>query len=353
MQDRKNASTRMAKLIRDYELKESELKKLKSELYLLERESYEVDVMAQKIEDNWSMYRGDCVDVIKGIPDESIHYSIFSPPFLSLYVYSDDFRDMGNSKNDDDFYTHFEYLIPELYRVLKVGRLVTVHCSVVNKSIQNDGVMGLKDLPGMIRHLFEKHGFIYHAKVNVWKDPLVQATRTKSLMLAHKQISKDSTRCGAGFADELLTFRKPGQNTEPVAHGRGFEQYFGEWKEPEFEKNDNPKLNKYSHHVWQRYASPVWMDVHQGNTLNIIQGREDNDERHICPLQLDVISRCLELYTNPGDVVLSPFAGIGSEGYKSLEMQRKFIGIELKQSYYREACKNLRNIEKRVKPFEL
>lgn len=349
----KNENPDVAQLIREFELKNAELKHLQNQLYQAEKKQFDVDVMMQKIADNWAMYRGDCVSVVKGIPDESIGYSIFSPPFLSLYVYSDDLHDMGNSKTDTEFYTHFEYLIPELYRVLKTGRLITVHCSVVNKSIQNDGVMGLKDLPGRVCALFEKHGFVYHSKVNVWKDPLLQAVRTKSLMLAHKQISKDSTRCGAGFADELLTFRKPGLNAEPVSHGRGFERYIGELPEPEFEKNDNPKVNKYSHHVWQRYASPVWMDINQSNTLNIIQGRDDNDERHICPLQLDVIGRCLELYSNKGDTVLSPFAGIGSEGYESLKAGRKFIGIELKESYYKEACKNLRSITNRVPTFNL
>ena len=175
-----------------------------------------------------TLYHGDCVEAVKGLPDESIHYSIFSPPFLSLYVYSDDNRDMGNSKTDDGFYSHFSYLIPELYRVLKPGRLVSVHCSLVLRSICNDGVIGLKDLPGQVVRLFERFGFIYHSKVVVWKDPLIQAVRTKVLTLAHKQISKDSSRCAQGFADEILTFRKPGGNMEPVAHGNGFDHYIAE-----------------------------------------------------------------------------------------------------------------------------
>jgi len=351
MERKNNGTPKMdiGELVRKLETSQETSKKLQAELLLRERKQYPIGVSNQMITDNWSMYQGDCVETLKGIPDGSLHYSIFSPPFLSLYVYSDDFRDMGNSKTDKEFYTHFEYLIPEIYRTLKTGRLVTVHCSLINKSIQNDGVMGLKDLPGAIVHLFEKYGFIYHSKVNVWKDPLVQAVRTKSLALAHKQISKDATRCGAGFADELLTFRKPGVNMEPVAHGRGFEQYFGETPEPDNPKNESARLNKYSHHVWQRYASPVWMDINQSKTLNGKNGKDSNDEKHICPLQLDVISRCLDLWTNPGDVVLSPFGGIGSEGYESVRMGRKFIGIELKESYWKQACKNLKSIETRIK----
>lgn len=334
-------------LIQKIELLQSKVKKYQTELFKKNKDKNDVGIFDQTITEQWSMYHGDCLEVIQGIPDDSIHYSIFSPPFLSLYVYSDDFRDMGNSKNDDEFYTHFEYLIPELLRVLMPGRLLTVHCSLVTKSIQHDGFLGLKDLPGNIVQLFEKHGFIYHSKVNVWKNPLIQATRTHALTLAHKQIIKDSTRCGQGFCDELLTFRKPGENPEPVSRERGFETYIGIDNEPNYPKNNDPKINKYSHHVWQRYASPVWMDVNQSDTLNVRQARDNKDERHICPLQLPVIARCLDLWTNENDIVLSPFAGIGSEGYESLKMDRKFIGIELKKSYYQTAIKNLTKIENR------
>jgi DNA modification methylase len=254
---------------------------------------------------------------------------------------------MGNSKTDEEFYSHFSYLVPELYRVLIPGRLLTVHCSLVPLLLSHDGVMGLKDFPGQLVQLFQKFGFIYHSKVVIWKDPLVQATRTKMLSLAHKQISKDSTRCAQGFADELLTFRKPGENPEPVAHGRGFERYIGEMPEPKHSKRDDARTNKYSHEVWQRYASPVWFDINQSDTLNFRAARDDRDERHICPLQLQVIARCLELWTNKEDIVLSPFAGIGSEGYEAVRMGRKFIGIELKESYYQTAVKNLRMAEKK------
>jgi DNA modification methylase len=335
----------MDKLIEQIDLCKDQLRVLQIQLREKEHEIFPGKVYGQQITDRWTMYWGDCIEVIRGLPDNSIHYSIFSPPFLSLYVYSDSPEDMGNSKTDNEFYTHFSYLIPELYRVSKPGRLVSVHCSIVAKTISHDGVIGIRDFPGQIVRLFEQFGFIYHSKVMIWKDPLLQATRTKALVLAHKQISKDSARCAQGQADEILTFRKPGENTEPVAHGRGFEEYIGEMAAPKHEKNDNHSINKYSHLVWQRYASPVWMDINQSDTLNVRVARDNNDERHICPLQLQVIARCLDLWTNKGDIVLSPFAGIGSEGYESIRRGRNFIGIELKESYYKTAIKNLKAIE--------
>ena len=320
---------------------------LKAQLISNENIEYESTVYKQTISDSYAMYCGDCIDIIKKIPTDSIHYSIFSPPFLSLFVYSNCQEDMGNSKTDDEFYTHFSYLIPELLRILKPGRLLSVHCSLVPLTIKNDGIMGLKDFPGAIVKLFEKVGFIYHSKVMIWKDPLIQATRTKMLQLAHKQIVKDSSRCAQGFADEILTFRKLGGNNEPIEHPNGFEYYIGEDSEPNVKKTDNPKTNKYSHEVWQRYASPIWTDINQSDTLNFRAGRDDKDERHICPLQLQTIARCIELWTNKDDVVFSPFAGIGSEGYVSLSMDRKFIGCELKESYYETALNNLKNANSR------
>ena len=343
----RNEMSELDKLRTKIDKYEIRLRSLYSSLAEAQKEDDPGKVYNQEIVDQWSMYHGDCIEAIKGLPNQSVHYSIFSPPFLSLYVYSDMIEDMGNSKNDDEFYDHFSYLIPELLRVLKPGRLVSVHCSLIPMTVQHEGLIGLKDLPGQISQLFQKHGFIYHSKVNIWKDPLVQATRTKMLTLAHKQISKDSTRCSQGFADEILTFRKPGENPEPVSHGRGFEQYIGEQEEPMQSKQDDPKVNKYSHHVWQRYASPVWWDINQSDTLNFRAARDDRDERHICPLQLQVIARCLELWTNEGDIVLSPFAGIGSEGWEAVRMNRKFIGIELKESYYKTAIKNLKTISNR------
>lgn len=349
MQRKTNDTSRMD-LIQKIDIAKDNVRKLVATLQAEELESGVGTIYNEHKTDKWAMYHGDCIEVIKGLPDNSIHYSIFSPPFLSLYVYSDNYQDMGNSLNDEDFYNHFEYLIPQLFRVLKPGRLITVHCSLINMTLQHDGVMGLKDLPGEIVRLFTKHGFIYHSKVNVWKDPLLQAVRTKSLTLAHKQIVKDSTRCGTGFADELLTFRKVGENIEPVTHSKGLTCYIGNDSEPKFDKKENQAINKYSHHVWQRYASPVWMDIDQTDTLNARAGRDEKDERHICPLQLQTIQRCLHLWTNPDDVVLSPFAGIGSEGYESVKNGRKFIGIELKESYYKQAILNLQKAEKQIKP---
>jgi len=332
----------MNKITKEIEFYGQKLKEAKSKLYQYKSDNKKesIKIIDQKITDQWSIYHGDCIEVLKGLPSNSIHYSIFSPPFSSLFTYSASERDMGNS-TDKEFYSHFDFLIPELYRVTMPGRLLSFHCMNLPMTIGADGVMGMKDFRGNMIFAFVDQGWIYHSEVCIWKDPLLQAVRTKKLELAHKQISKDSSRCAMGYADYIVTMRKPGTNPEPIAHGRGFEEYIGEKSEPNFEKNDNHSINKYSHHVWQRYASPVWFDIRQGNTLNVRLAKEKNDERHICPLQLDVIARCLELWTNKGDIVLSPFMGIGSEGYESVKMGRKFIGIELKKSYYEISIKNL------------
>ena len=298
-------------------------------------------VLAQRQGDKWALYQGDCVEVLKGIPSDSIHYSLFSPPFASLFTYSNSERDMGNCGGDVAFRDHFSFLIPELWRLTIPGRLVSFHCMNLPMTMGKDGAIGLKDFRGDLIRAFVEGGFIHHSEVVIWKDPLNQAVRTKKLELAHKQISKDSTRCAMGYPDFIITMRKPGENPEPVAHGRGFERYIGELPEPKAKKLDDPRTNKYSHMVWQRYASPVWFDIRQTDTLNVRAAREEDDERHICPLQLQTIARCLELWTNPGDTILSPFAGIGSEGYVALGMGRRFVGIELKESYWRQACRNL------------
>lgn len=306
-------------------------------------------VLNQQFGNNWAVYNGDSVEIIKGIPDNSIHYSIFSPPFASIFTYSDSDRDMGNCKDYEEFTSHFEHLVKELFRVIMPGRLVSIHCMDIAAILSRDGFMGLKDFPGLIIKMFQDSGFIYHSRVCIWKDPLVQAVRTKALSLAHKQISKDSSRCNMGLPDYIITMRKPGENPEPIAHGRGFEEYIGDMPEPKSAKKDNPRSNKYSHEVWQRYASPVWFDINQTRTLNIQAARSENDEKHICPLQLDTIARCLELWSNPKDTILSPFAGVGSEGYESIQRDRNFIGIELKESYYNQMIKNLSRFEKSYK----
>ena len=310
-------------------------------------------VLNQQFGDNWAMYHGDSCELTKTLPDNSIHYQIFSPPFASLFTYSDSERDMGNCKKDESFMDHFKFLVPELFRICMTGRLVSFHCMDLPATITRDGFIGMKDFPGLLIRIFQNAGFIYHSRVVIWKDPLVQATRTKQLCLAHKQISKDSSRCSMGMPDYIITMRKPGTNPEPIAHGRGFERYIGTMAEPKDPKKDDARLNKYSHKVWQRYASPVWMDINQTNTLNVKMARHEDDERHICPLQLDTIARCLELWSNPDDTIFSPFAGIASEGYQSLLMGRKFIGIELKESYYNQAVKNLTEIENQPEQLSL
>lgn len=301
-------------------------------------------ITEERTGDNWKLICGDSVEILKTIQDESIDYSIFSPPFASLFTYSNSERDMGNCTCVDDFEKHFSFMVGDLFRIIKQGRLVSFHCMNLPATIQHDGFIGMKDFRGLLIRMFEAAGFIYHSEVCIWKDPLVQATRTKTLTLAHKQISKDSSRCSHGYPDYIVTMRKPGTNKEPIAHGRGFETYAGEMENPKDRKQDDPRINKYSHKVWQRYASPVWFDIRQTHTLNSIKA--EKDEKHVCPLQLDSIERCLEMWSNKGDTVLSPFAGIGSEGYQSVKMGRKFIGVELKPAYFEQACKNLAKVER-------
>ncbi|MDA8212117.1 MAG: DNA methyltransferase [Clostridia bacterium] len=304
--------------------------------------------------DGWTLYLGDCVEVAREIPDNSIHYTIFSPPFSSLYTYSNSERDMGNCKNNDQFFTHFRFLVSELYRITMPGRLLSFHCMDIPAMKDRDGYIGLKDFPGDLLRMFEAAGFIYHAKAVIWKDPLVEATRTKALGLMHKQLVKDSSMCRQGLPDYLITVRKIGTNQDPITHPDGLTCFAGE-DEPNAPKIERPNPDMeafakhqpytggpvYSHQVWRRYASPVWMDINQSNTLNRESAREHKDERHICPLQLDVIERALTLWSNEGDLAFSPFAGIGSEGYQALKMKRKFIGVELKQSYFEQARNNL------------
>lgn len=313
-----------------------------------------MNVLNQAIQNYYGMYHGDCCEVIKGLPDASVDYSIFSPPFSSLYVYSNYLEDMGNSRSDSEFDMHFDFLIGELFRVLKPGRDISIHCMDIPAMKERDGYIGLKDFPGDIIRMFQKHGFIYHSRVVIWKDPLIEATRTKALGLMHKQLCKDSSLCRQGLPDYLVTLRKPGDNPVRISHPDGLCDYYGSnppdapMKKPELtdsRKHKNTAMSKvdpvYSHHVWRKYASPVWDDIRQTNTLNRAAARDKEDERHIAPLQLDVIARGLELWSNPGDIVLSPFGGIGSEGYQSILMGRKYIGIELKDSYYAQAVKNL------------
>jgi len=303
-------------------------------------------ILDQEFGNNWAAYNGDCVEVCRGLHPNSIHYILFSPPFASLYTYSDSDRDMGNSKDDAVFSRHFGFLTEQLFRVLKPGRLCSIHCMDIPAMKERDGYIGLKDFPGDILRAMQRVGFIYHSRVAIWKDPLIEATRTKALGLMHKQIEKDSAMCRNGLPDYIITVRKPGDNDDPIAHPGGFGCFIGD---------NEPKQTgvEYSHNVWRRYASPIWMDINQTRTLNVIMARDERDERHICPLQLDTIARCVHLWTNERDVVLSPFAGIMSEGYESLKMGRRFVGVELKRSYFEEGVRNLLSVENGAKQLEL
>lgn len=279
-------------------------------------------VLEQTIKEKYALYNADCIDVVKGLPDDSIHYTIFSPPFASLYTYSASARDMGNCDGMADFGEHFKFLIPELLRVTKPGRLLSFHCMLLPTSKQSDGFIGIRDFRGELIQAFVEAGFLHHSEVVIWKDPVTAMQRTKALGLLHKTIRKDSSMSRQGIPDYLITMRKPGQNQEPIAH----------------------KPEDFPVSLWQNYASPVWMDIHPSDTLQYRSARENEDEKHICPLQLEVIRRAMKLWTNPGDTVLSPFAGIGSEGYIAIQDGRKFIGAELKASYYGQAVKNLESV---------
>jgi DNA modification methylase len=280
-------------------------------------------VKDQFISKKFALYNGDCVEVMKGIPDNSIHYSIFSPPFASLYTYSNSDRDMGNCRTHSEFYDDFRFAVNELYRVLMPGRNVSFHCMNLPTSKERDGYIGIEDFRGDLIRIFQSAGFIYHSEVCIWKDPVTAMQRTKALGLLHKQLKKDSCMSRQGIPDYLVTMRKPGENPERVTH-----------------TNQTFPVKE-----WQQYASPVWMDINPSDTLQKESARENNDERHICPLQLQVIDRGLRLWSNPGDTVLSPFAGIGSEIVESVRMGRRGVGIELKESYYNQAVINCRSVD--------
>jgi hypothetical protein len=293
----------------------------------------------QEVTPDYAIYNGDACELVKSLPDESIGFSVFSPPFASLYVYSNSERDMGNCQSYDEFFQHFAYLIQELYRVTKPGRLVSVHCMNLPTTKQHHGQIGIYDFRGEIIRQYVQHGFIYHSEVCIWKDPVTAMQRTKSIGLLHKQLVKDSCLSRQGIPDYVCTFRKPGENPEPVC---GELDYFAG------DQSTFRSEGRLSIDIWQRYASPVWMDINQSNTLQFRSARDSDDERHICPLQLDVIERCVQLWSNPGDTVLSPFMGIGSEGYVSVLRGRRFVGFELKPSYFAVARQNLAAaIEKR------
>ncbi|MBP0438438.1 DNA-methyltransferase [Tianweitania sediminis] len=294
----------------------------------------------QVIAERYAIYQGDACELIRGVPDASVGFGIHSPPFEGLYKFSDSPRDLSNSEGDL-FWTHYGFLIAELFRVTQPGRLHSVHVMQLPMSKIRDGNIGMRDFRGEVIRAFEAAGWILHSEVCIWKNPVVAQQRTKSIRLLHKQLVKDSSLSGQGLADYIVTFRKPGENAKPIAGC--FRRYVGEGDGPDFDKftTADDSRNWFSIEVWQRYASPVWMDIRQGRVLHYAGGRDERDEKHISPLQLDVIERCLDLWSNPGDVVLTPFLGIGSEVYAAVRSGRRGIGFELKASYFAQAKRNL------------
>jgi DNA modification methylase len=293
------------------ELMQKEMTKTKRDVSVYQRDYAEGE--------GWKLHQADCVHLASELDSDTIDYTIFSPPFASLYTYSNSDYDMGNCSSDDNFYQQFEFLVEEMFRITKPGHLLSFHCMNLPTSLQNHGYIGIRDFRGEMIRMYLRHGWIFHSEVCIWKDPVVAMQRTKALGLLWKQVRKDACKSRQGIPDYLVTMKKPGENPNPVEHS----------------KDDLPV------ELWQKYASPVWTDINPGRTLNKMPARDDNDERHICPLQLDVIERCLHLWSNRGDLVFSPFTGIGSEGYSALQMGREFIGAELKPSYFELAKENL------------
>lgn len=285
------------------------------------------NVLNQASGENWTIYRADSVDALAGLPANSVHLSVFSPPFSGLYIYSDSIADMGNCANDDEFIEHYKFLAAELHRVTKPGRISAVHCKDLVYYANANGTAGLRDFPGMLIRAHQEAGWDYHSRITIWKDPVIEMQRTKAHGLLYKQLRTDSTFSRQGLADYVLLFRKwaaDGDDVEPVTQTR----------------------EEFPLDQWQQWASPVWMDIRQTNVLNVQQARDSQDEKHICPLQLDVIERIVKMYSNRGDIVLSPFAGIGSEGYVAVKNGRRFVGFELKDSYFAQAQRYLDEAER-------
>lgn len=299
---------------------------------------------------DWTLFNGDCCEVLQGIPEDSIDFCVHSPPFSSLYIYSDSENDMGNAASDEEFFQHYAFAIRELLRVTVPGRLCAVHCKDLPRYANVYGTTGLIDFPGACIQEFEEAGWVYHSRVTIWKCPVTERERTNNNGLLHKTVKRDTSQVRQGMADYLLVFRKPpGDGTlmsrKPIVRPKGFSRYIGQAGSSN-DQHPSPYCRKTSStdpsiDIWRRYAEPVWWDVNQTDVLNFKLARSEKDERHICPLQLDLIERSVELWSAPGDVVLSPFAGVGSEGVGSLRAGRKFIGIELKRSYFDAACKFL------------
>ena len=315
-----------------------------------------VNAIDQVVTDRYAIYQGDACELIRGVPGDSVHFGIHSPPFEGLYKFSNYDRDISNN-DGDQFWEHYAFLISELFRVTKPGRIHSVHCMQLPTSKTRHGYIGMRDFRGEIVRAYEDAGWIFHSEVCIWKDPVIAQQRTKSIRLLHKQIEKDSTISGMGLADYIVSFRKPGDNEAAVA-GK-FELWSGDAsldvsreayerhrRQTEAEGRKAWPFEQWrSILIWQRYASPVWMDINQTNTLQYRAGRDEKDEQHISPLQLDVIERCLSLWSLPGETVLTPFLGIGSEVYSAVKLGRKGIGFELKPSYFRQAVKNIAELD--------
>ena len=332
-------------------------------------------VKNQIVTDRYAIYNDDCMNVIRNLDDKSIDLSVYSPPFCGLYQYSSDPRDMSNCHDKEQFLQNYEFLIKEMARVTKNGRINAVHCTDIHS---HDG--SLWDFPAEIIKLHEANGFKYQCKITIWKEPLRVRTRTMVQSLMHKFIVEDSTKCFPAMPDYILIFKKRGDNQVPVTHEKELTEYFGEmpilpammeiynranntnyrdtyelWDDlnRQYKEHKDSKTNKLSHYIWQRYASAVWDDIRVDNVLPFHNAKEDDDEKHVHPLQLDCIDRIVELYSNPDEVVLTPFMGVGSEVFSPVSMGRKGIGIELKDSYFKQAVKNLEEAEKRfIKKFK-
>jgi DNA modification methylase/superfamily II DNA or RNA helicase len=341
-------------IIQDKEQKhnvmKAEMVRAISNFYKHEHAMNEAPYFGQQTGDDWTVHHGDCVHVARKIEADSIGFSVYSPPFSNLYIYSDSDYDMGNSTDDGEFMRHYAFLAEELHRITKPGRLTAIHCKDLPMYKGRDGAAGLRDFPGEIIKMYESKGWQYHSRVTIWKDPVIEMQRTKNHGLLYKQLCKDSAASRQGMADYIIVMRKwaDEEKWEPVTRGKErFFDYIGSsYNAPQSKdwgraRSEEERQRLYSISVWQRYASPVWFDIDQTDVLNYKLAKEKDEERHICPLQLDVIERCVELWSNPGDLVFSPFTGIGSEGYVSLKMGRKFVGAELKKSYFDIACCNL------------
>jgi DNA modification methylase len=307
------------------------------------------------INDDYAIYLGDSCEILPKIPDKSIHLTIYSLPFCGLYQYSSDDRDLSNCDSYEKFFKHYEYIVNEKQRITLPGRISAVHCTDIPTS--NSGNDDLIDFPGDIIRLHAKHGFRYIARYCIWKEPLAVRNRTMAKKLAHKTIVEDSTKSGNAGADYVLIFRNKGENLIPVKHPTGIEYYAGERKIPsdvlKFKNYSGNQIeNRYSHWIWRQYASSLWDDIRIDNVLPFVESRDQEDEKHVHPLQLDVIDRICELYSNKGEKVLTPFMGVGSEIYGAVSYGRKGIGIELKESYFNQAVKNLKNVQNRFRDIQ-